>query len=316
MDNLIFSLNATMPVFMLILIGWCLGRCGMLTKEFTKVSNKFVFQVTMPALLFQDIASTDIMKVFDIQFVLFCMISTTISFFGIWGIGKLFIKEKSMIGAFVQGSFRGSAAILGVAFIENMYGNSGMAPLMIIGAVPLFNIYSVIVLTLEGNSEGCNMDGIRRAVKNILKNPIIIGIFVGMAGSLLHIYDKIPPIINKPITNLASLTSPLALLTIGAEFEGRKALQKIKPTLWAACIKLVVLPLVFMPIAIVLGFRNHDLIAFLIMLGAPTTVSSYIMAVNMENDGVLASSIVVLTTFLSAVTLTGWIFVLRVMGMV
>lgn len=314
MSDFIFSLNATMPVFLLMLLGWCFGKIGMLTDEFVRVSNKFVFKVALPVLLFKDIASANINDVFDIRFLLFCMISTTVCFFGIWGAARLLMKDKSMIGAFVQGSFRGSAAILGVAFIQNMYGNSGMAPLMIIGAVPLFNIYSVIVLTIEGsNSDG---KGIRSAFLNILKNPIILGILVGMIGSLVHIYDYLPAIIEKTAGNLASIASPLALLAIGAGFEGGKAIKKAKPTIIASFLKLIGLPLIFMPIAIALGFRNHDLIAFLIMLGAPTTVTSYIMAANMNNDGILASGIVVLTTLLSAVTLTTWIFILRVMGMI
>ena len=314
MSDFIFSLNATMPVFLLMLLGWCFGKIGMLTDEFVRVSNKFVFKVALPVLLFKDIASANINDVFDIRFLLFCMISTTVCFFGIWGAARLLMKDKSMIGAFVQGSFRGSAAILGVAFIQNMYGNSGMATLMIIGAVPLFNIYSVIVLTIEGsNSDG---KGIRSAFLNILKNPIILGILVGMIGSLVHIYDYLPAIIEKTAGNLASIASPLALLAIGAGFEGGKAIKKAKPTIIASFLKLIGLPLIFMPIAIALGFRNHDLIAFLIMLGAPTTVTSYIMAANMNNDGILASGIVVLTTLLSAVTLTTWIFILRVMGMI
>ena len=314
MSDFIFSLNATMPVFLLMLLGWCFGKIGMLTDEFVRVSNKFVFKVALPVLLFKDIASANINDVFDIRFLLFCMISTTVCFFGIWGAARLLMKDKSMIGAFVQGSFRGSAAILGVAFIQNMYGNSGMAPLMIIGAVPLFNIYSVIVLTIEGsNSDG---KGIRSAFLNILKNPIILGILVGMIGSLVHIYDYLPAIIEKTAGNLASIASPLALLAIGAGFEGGKAIKKAKPTIIASFLKLIGLPLIFMPIAIALGFRNYDLIAFLIMLGAPTTVTSYIMAANMNNDGILASGIVVLTTLLSAVTLTTWIFILRVMGMI
>lgn len=71
-----------------------------------------------------------------------------------------------------------------------------------------------------------------------------------------------------------------------------------------------------MPLGIFIGFRNQELMAILIMLASPTTVSSYIMAENMDNDGVLASSIIVLTTVLSSITLTGWIFILRWFGLV
>ena len=98
-------------------------------------------------LLFKDIATADIRSDFNLAFVLFCMITTTIMFLAIWGLSYIFIKDKTQVGAFTQASARGSAAVLGIAFINNIYGNSGMAPLMIVSAVPLYNILSVIILT-------------------------------------------------------------------------------------------------------------------------------------------------------------------------
>ena len=65
-----------------------------------------------------------------------------------------------------------------------------------------------------------------------------------------------------------------------------------------------------------MGFRNQELVAIIIMTASPSTVTCYIMAKNMDNDGVLSSSIIVLTTLLSSITLTGWIFVLRSLGLI
>lgn len=312
MENFVYSINATIPVFLVMIVGYFLKRIGMLDQHFADKANKFNFKVTLPMLLFQDIASTDIASDFDLKYVFFCMIVTSISFGAIWGLAKVFVKDKSIIGAFVQASFRGSAAVLGIAFIMNIYGTSGMAPLMIIGAVPLYNIYSVLVLTFE--SEDRENGNIKSACKNIVKNPIIIGIFLGILGSLLHFYDYAPFIATKTIQNFAVLASPLALITIGVGFEGKKALAKIKPALVASSIKLIIQPAIFLPIAAYLGFREEKMIALIIMLGAPTTASCYIMAKNMKNDGVLTSSIIVLTTLLSSVTLTGWIFIMKSLG--
>ena len=149
MDNFLFSLNATLPVFLIILLGWALMQLGLFNREFLKVIDKYVFKAALPLLLFHDIATTDIRSVFDGRFVLFCMLATTAMFFGTWLFSWLFLKDKSMVGAFAQASARGSAAILGIAFAQNIYGDSGMAPLMIVSAVPLYNIYSVIILTVS-----------------------------------------------------------------------------------------------------------------------------------------------------------------------
>ncbi len=314
MENFIFSVNVTIPIFLVMVLGWFLRQIGMLDEHFVTVANRFNFKVTLPFMLFRDISGVDIRAIFDLKYVLFCALASTACFWLIWGGVKLFLKDKSMRGAFVQASFRSSAAVMGLAFIQNIYGSSAMGPLMIVGAVPLYNIYSVIVLTFEGNdaAEGRSTDKIKKACINILKNPIIIGIFLGMIAALLKI--PFPTIMDKSINTVAQMATPLALIVIGAGFEGRKALAKIKSTIAASMIKLVVQPLIFLPVAVWLGFSGEKMIAILIMLASPTTPSCYIMAKSMKNDDVLTASIIVTTTLLAAFTLTFWIFVLRTLG--
>lgn len=286
----------------------------MLNDNFAAVANKFNFNVTLPVLLFRDIASVDIRAVFDLRYVMFCAIASSVCFWLIWGGAKLFLKDKTMTGAFVQASFRSSAAVMGLAFIQNLYGQSAMGPLMIIGAVPLYNIYSVIVLTFEGETEDRTDTWvkIRRAFLNILRNPIIISIFIGLLVSLFRI--SFPVIVNKTIANIAQMATPLALISLGAGYEGRKALAKIKPSFASAIIKLVVQPALLVPVAAAMGFTGEKMIGILIMLASPTTPSCYIMAKNMRNDGTLTASIVVMTTLLASFTLTGWIFLLKTAG--
>ena len=134
MENFIFSLNATAPIFLVMILGNILMKTGFLSEEFTRVSDKFVFKVALPALLFYDISTADMSDVFNLKFILFCMFTTIIMFLVIWILTWIFMKDKSMVGAFVQASARGSAAILGMAFVQNIYGDSGMAPLMIVSA--------------------------------------------------------------------------------------------------------------------------------------------------------------------------------------
>ena len=317
MDSFIYSINSTVPIFLVMILGWLIKQWGIIDDNFVNKANKYVFSVALPVMVFEDIAGGDIRSRFDIRFVLYCMIVTIVCFVGIWMLTELFMKDDTMKGSFVQGSFRSSAAILGIAFIQNMYDSSGMAPLMIVSAVPLYNIFAVIVLTFKASSEdGAQSvkpaENIKKACVNILKNPIIIGIFLGMFCSLIRV--DFPIIIDRTVEYIGRTATPIALIVIGAGFEGRKAIKKIKPTVVATFIKLIGQAAVFLPVAIWMGFRNQELMAILIMLASPATVSGYIMAKNMNNDGVLASSIIVLSTLLSALTLTGWTFLLRMWG--
>ena len=314
MENFNYSINVTMPIFLVMVIGYILKQIGMLNDNFVTVANKFNFKVTLPFMLFKDIAGVDIKAVFDIKYVLFCAIVSTICFWVVWGTAKLLVRDKTIRGAFVQSSFRGSAAVMGLAFIQNIYGSSAMGPLMIVSAVPLYNIFSVIVLTFEANdSTGIDKKAkIRQAGINICKNPIILSILAGLIVGLLGI--QFPTLVNKTVSNVAQMATPLALITIGAGFEGRKALAKIAPTMASSMIKLVLQPLVFLPVAAWMGFSGEKMIAILIMLASPTTPSCYIMAKSMNNDEVLTASVIVTTTLMAAFTLTGWIFLLKTLG--
>ena len=312
MNSLIFSLNSTIPIFLIILLGYILMRVGLFNKDLTRVMDKYVYKIALPVLLFKQVATADIYSEFNIEFVLFCMISTTIMFILVWAGSAILLKDKSEVGAFAQASARGSAAILGIAFIENIYGSSGMGPLMIVSAVPLYNIYSVIILTFSAKGRTSGKGAIRQALINIAKNPIIIAILAGLIFAVVRI--PLPYIPLKALSYVAQTATPLALLVVGATFEEKQALTKIGPTCAATFIKLILIPLVFLPVAVYMGFRNESLVAIIVMLGSPTTVSCYIMAKNMDNDEHLSSSIIVMSTLLSALTLTGWIFIIRTMG--
>ncbi len=314
MDNFIYSLNATMPVFLVMVLGYFLRRINVINDNFAKVSDKLVFQCALPVYVFHDIATCNLTEDLSPGFALFCAGSTVVFFLVIWGLAELFIKDKKEIGSFVQGSFRGSAAVLGIAFAENIYGDAGMVPAMIVASIPLFNIFSVIVLCRSDagmltSRASMRYSRILDVLKGIVTNPIIIGIVAGIPFALLH--ATFPPIVEKTLNSVGALSTPLALISIGAGFQGVEALSRIGYTVWAALIKLVFMPAVFLPLAVCMGFRGAHLIAIMILVGAPSTVSGYIMAKNMNNDYVLSSSIVMVTTLLSSVTITLTVYLLK-----
>jgi len=313
MENLLFSLNATVPIFLVMVIGYFLYMFKIVDKSFITTLNSFNYKITLPVLLFQDIAFSDFSSVWDFKYVAFCFMVTLLCITVIWIFSALIIKDKSIIGEFVQASYRGSAAVLGIAFIQNIYGSSSIAPLMIIGTVPLYNAAAVVILSFTAPDEkGLSKATVWKTIKGIITNPIIIGILLGIFVSVCGI--EFPTIVDKTIQQIAVLTTPLALIGLGAGFEGKKALAKIKPTLITSFIKLILQPAIFLPIAISLGFTEEKLVALLIMLGAPTTVSCYIMAKNTGHEGVLTSSAVVATTFLSSITFTFWLYILKAKG--
>lgn len=314
MENLIFSLNATIPIFLMMLLGMLFRKLGWMDEVFAAKMNKFVFLVPLPVLLFEQLATVDFSEVWDIKFILFCFVVTAISI-TISTLISLLWKDRSIKGEFIQGTYRSSAALLGIAFIQNIYGTAGMAPLMIIGSVPLYNIMAVVVLSVfKPGNNSFDKALVKKTLKGIATNPIIIGIVAGFVWSALKL--PMPSILHKTVSSIGATATPMGLMSMGATFEMKKATSKMKPTLVAVFMKLVGFCAIFLPMAALLGFRNEEMIAILVMLGSATTVSCFVMARNMGHEGTLSSGVIMMTTLLSAFTLTMWLDVLRSFGLV
>ena len=314
MENLIFSLNATIPIFLMMLLGMLFRKLGWMDEVFAAKMNKFVFLVPLPVLLFEQLATVDFSEVWDIKFIIFCFVVTAISI-TISTLISLLWKDRSIKGEFIQATYRSSAALLGIAFIQNIYGTAGMAPLMIIGSVPLYNIMAVVVLSVfKPGNNSFDKALVKKTLKGIATNPIIIGIVAGFVWSALKL--PMPSILHKTVSSIGATATPMGLMSMGATFEMKKATSKMKPTLVAVFMKLVGFCAIFLPMAALLGFRNEELIAILVMLGSATTVSCFVMARNMGHEGTLSSGVIMMTSLLSAFTLTMWLDVLRSFGLV
>ena len=174
MSNLMFCLNATMPIFLTMMLGYAFRKWHIMDGSFGDKMNSFVFKVALPVLVFQDLATVDFFEAWDWKFVVFCFLATLISITAVTLLSFL-LKDKSLQGEFIQASYRSSAAIFGIAFIQNIYGEAGMGPLMIVASVPLYNIMAVVVLTVmrpppadqdPGNEHPDNAAGTRQGKRS------------------------------------------------------------------------------------------------------------------------------------------------------
>lgn len=245
MENLIFSLNATVPVFLMIVLGIIFKKLKWIDEAFASQMNKFVFLVPLPVLLFNDLASLNFQEIWDTKFVLFCFVVTILSISISIGISFL-LRNKNNQGEFIQASYRSSAALLGIALIQNIYGKATIAPLMIIGSVPLYNIMAVMVLSFfQPEKKTINITALKRTIKEIITNPILIGIVVGLMWSLFHI--PVPPILDKTVSSIGTMATPMGLIAMGASFDFKQAVGEIKPSVLAAFMKLIGFCMLFYP---------------------------------------------------------------------
>ena len=316
-ENLIFSLNATMPVFLMMVLGYVLHRkTSLLNDEFADYLNTFVFKLALPVQLFKSLSQEDFHAVWDSGMVLFCFAVSLASILLLLGL-SIFLRDRSLRAEFVQAGYRGSQALLGVALLQNIYGSSvgaGPLALVLIGAVPLYNVAAVLLLTLMTPGGRLDRKTVGKALRGIITNPIILGIAAGLVWSLLRLPQ--PVILQRAVSSLASTATPMGLLALGACIDPKKAAGCWKPTLIASLFKLVFFVMLFLPLAVKLGYRGETLTALLIMLGSPATVSCFSMARSMGHEGTISSSAVMLTTVCSAFSFTGWLYLLKTFALI
>lgn len=314
--HLIFSLNATMPVFLLMALGIILRRIGVVDAAFASRLNMFVFCVALPVLLFRDISSVDLAQEWDARFVLDCALITLASIVFACA-ASAFVKSRATRGEFIQGAYRSSVAILGVALMQNIYGSSQAAAMMIIGVVPLYNAAAVAILAVCTDDSRAKRKGARAMLlgvtRDIVTNPIIVGIAAGLLWAALRL--PMPEAAGKAVDAIAGLATPLGLVAMGAMADFRRMREEAGASLGASVIKLFGLCAVFLPVCVALGYRGEELMALLFMLGSATTVSSFVMARNMGYEGAVSSAIVMITTLGSVFSLTAWIYLLRCLGL-
>ena len=316
-ENLIFSLNATMPVFLMMVLGYLLHwKTPLLNDDFAGYLNTFVFKIALPVQLFKSLSAEDFHAVWDGGMVLFCFAVSLASILLLTGL-SLCLRDRSLRAEFIQAGYRGSQALLGVALLQNIYGSEatgGPLALVLIGAVPLYNVAAVLLLTLLAPGGHPDRRTVEKALRGIVTNPIILGIAAGLAWSLLGLPQ--PAIFQRAVSSLAATATPLGLLALGACMDPKKAAGCWRPTLVASLFKLVFFVALFLPLAVWLGYRDEALTSLLIMLASPATVSCFSMARSMGHEGTLSASAVMLTTVCSAFSFTVWLYLLKSMALI
>lgn len=313
-DNFMFSLSAALPIFMVMCIGYLLKKKNLVDEHFIKTSNIMIFNLALPVKLFDDVYGTALNEFFDPIFIGFIATGILLTVLVSWGIGILLIKDPGQHGAFVQGSFRGNFLYVGYSIMENITGSIGVkAPLAVAVSIPLYNILAILVLSFTKNSAREKPD-LKNALVSIAKNPLIWAIFLGVAATLFEI--RLPELAIRTMNYLKVIATPLALLTIGASFKMGQASRTLGPTLLASILKLVLFPLAAVVLGALAGFSNEDLLVIYVLFGVPTATVSFIMTSAMKGDQELSASIVMMTTLLSVISMTLFVFTFKTIGMI
>ena len=315
MENIIVSFNVIAPVFFLMVLGYLLvNYTSLADRKLTKQANAIVFKIFLPCMLFYNVYQSDIGAEIHsriklciwaaggllILFVLLCLIVPKV------------VKQENQQGVVIQGIFRSNYVIFGVAVVQNMYGVKSTTTAAILSAilVPMYNFLAVVALSIFGEKRETDW---KKIILDIVKNPLIISSVLGIIFSLLGI--RLPTAVDTTVQDLAKLSTPIAFMILGGDLDFSKVRGNLKVASVVLTIKLVILPLIMIPMIVMMGYRDADLLSGLLAYQTPVAVSSYIMAQQAGADGQLAGQLVVFSSVLSIFTLFVTILILRTMGL-
>ena len=315
MENIIVSFNVIAPVFFLMVLGYLLvNYTSLADRKLTKQANAIVFKIFLPCMLFYNVYQSDIGAEIHsriklciwaaggllILFVLLCLIVPKV------------VKQENQQGVVIQGIFRSNYVIFGVAVVQNMYGVKSTTTAAILSAilVPMYNFLAVVALSIFGEKRETDW---KKIILDIVKNPLIISSVLGIIFSLLGI--RLPTAVDTTVQDLAKLSTPIAFMILGGDLDFLKVRGNLKVASVVLTIKLVILPLIMIPMIVMMGYRDADLLSGLLAYQTPVAVSSYIMAQQAGADGQLAGQLVVFSSVLSIFTLFVTILILRTIGL-
>lgn len=312
MENLIISLNTVLPLFFSISLGYFLKRIHMLDENSLNRVNKLCFKVFLPIYLFNNLYTTNLSAAFNGKLILFAFLAVMTLYVVLMLVIPRVEQENSRRGVMIQGIFRTNFALLGLPIATSLCGEANIGPTsLLIGLfVPVYNVLAVITLeTFRGGKPDLKKIG-----KGVITNPLIIASVLGALCNLAKL--DFPFAVEKTIVDLSRVATPLSLVTLGGFFTFGKIREYVKQLSIVVVGKLIISTLVVVTVAILMGFRNETLVPLMIMFAAPTAVSSFPMAQQMDGDADLAAEIVVFTSAISIVTIFFWIFILKQLGVI
>ncbi len=306
-----FSLSVTGPIFVILGLGAWLKRVGLMSDAFVEGGSRLVFTVTLPTLLFINVSKAHLDTTANFALVGLGLVGTLVAWGGSELMARFAVRSPRDRGVVVQGIFRSNMAIVGLAYCANAFGPAGIAAASVyLGVVTiLFNILSVLTLSASLQAD----PSVRRILRSVVTNPLIIGIVLALPISILGI--PLPGILVKSGEYFANMTLPLALLCTGATLNFRTLRQDPRDTLIAATGKIIVVPVLFVVAGIALGFRGMDLGILLLMSAAPSAAAGYVMVRAMGGNAPLAANIVALTTVGSLFSTSAGIVIVKSFGL-
>ncbi len=312
LENLLFSLNMSLPLFVVMGLGCVLTHKGFFTEDYVAHTTNLVYYILLPGKMFLDIATSDLGAAFDTRYVAVAVGGVVLQFALAWAAGWLLCPDRSKQSAFSHAAYRGNFVYLGTALLQNIYGVSHVpsATLILALVIPLYNIQGVILMTVKERQGRFRLSAV---LLNVLKNPMILAVLAALPFAYFKI--QLPFVVSESLGYFQAATNTMALLVVGGSIR-LSALKSDMPLLLRLSGVKLLMPAIWAAMGIAAGLPAEQLVTLIIVGAMPAAVNVYIITDKMGGDGALACSAVVVTHLVSLFTMTGIVFAMRTAGLI
>ena len=310
-ESFIAALTVVSPMMILMIIGWLCRTKGVITRPAMKEYDRLIFRVFMPLLLFKNIYEINFSGGVAVKEMVFTAVCLLIMFALCLDCPRYLTRDPRKYSVLGQAIVRGNYVIFGVVVSEALYGegNIGVVIMMSMLIVPMVNIFSAIILEAGRSGKASPL----KLFLAVLKNPMIIGAICAFIVKGFGI--KIPAVLWSVIRSIANSTTTISFISLGVGLDMADAIADRRLLAWGVILRMIILPGIALPLAVISGFRGQSLCAMMVTFAAPSAVASYPMAVAMGADGQLAGQLVCATTIISVITIFLWTFAFKSLGL-
>ncbi len=311
-ESFMVALNAVAPFLILLSVGYAAVRLKWTDRAFMTRLNALNYKLFFPFLMFNNIYSAKPEDTPSLTLMLFGPLSVVAVIAVLMLTVPRVVKENPRRGVIIQAIFRSNFIIYGLPLTTYVFGaeRSSVCGMMVMIMVSLFNIAAVVVLEIF--REGGKIR-FKPLLLGLLKNPLLQGCAVGLLFYLLRI--RLPAFLASPVSSLATLATTLAMIVLGSNLVFEELHKNRRAITTVLAVRLVLLPLIMLPVGWLIGLRGVELFLVLMIFGTPVATSSYPMAQNMGGDGQLAGQLVFVSTVASLGTIFLFIFFMSRMGL-
>lgn len=296
-------LDSLFPVFALIVLGVVLKRLSLTTDTFLKTSDRLIYYIFFPLMLFWKIGGAKTAEGIPWAFIAAILIALAMVYLISAAAIPLFQISPYQAGTFSQSCYRFNTYI-GMAIILNAMGEPGVRDFgILVGfAIPLINVLAVSTLIWYSETAYAVPQRIRMTFRALAANPLILACLAGIVYA--RVFDGFPRFIENTFRLGAMVALPMALLSIGGALRFETARGHLRVSCIGALIKLLLFPTIGYFCMRAAGVSTQLIQTGMLFLALPASTSIYVLSGQLNSDTQLASATIVTSTVLSFFSLS------------